>query len=243
MPFIHWEMKSKQLDMDFFFLLRLLLRLLQDHKTGESADSLQCLSSEDMDFLQSSLDAHWESSPESGRESSVKSSKLVQIPLDISVENGNASKRAAVSILPKSWGLSSDDLEIFRARPPGSQELYITNSKRGMFKSPVGVLESLQRCYDFILDRDREKELVHWYVGDDHPLHIRRTLDQFYYYMLDNTRARNRDQVVSRYAANNQMLPKQQPVVMMVDQLWLWMIEGRENTMASIKDLLTYLNL
>lgn len=99
------------------------------------------------------------------------------------------------------------------------------------------------------------------------PLHCRRTLDQYCYYMLENTEARDRDQVVYKWArkqaerqsdkrktlgtqnddfvggwaesqsalndmngslentrlANTIFKPKNRPVIM-VDQLWLWVL-------------------
>jgi vacuolar-type H+-ATPase subunit C/Vma6 len=70
---------------------------------------------------------------------------------------------------------------------------------------------------------DRHKELIRIYRQKDHPLHIRRTLDQFYYYMLNNTSDRDKGQVVSRYVKRTFGDPS---LVMMVDQLWLWVLDG-----------------
>ncbi|KAI4643012.1 hypothetical protein J4E93_007081 [Alternaria ventricosa] len=47
---------------------------------------------------------------------------------------------------------------------------------------------------------EEEKALVTAYLHDPPALHIRRTLDQYYYHMLDNTKERDMDQVVSRWA-------------------------------------------
>jgi len=76
-----------------------------------------------------------------------------------------------------------------------------------------------------LLENDREKELMSTYLKDGHPLHARRTLDQSYYYMLESTRVRDKDQVVWRYA--NDIMEIKQPAVMMVDQLWLWTLGGK----------------
>jgi len=73
------------------------------------------------------------------------------------------------------------------------------------------------------LPKDRAKELIKFYAGDAHPLHIRRTLDQYVYYMLDNIAPRNKDQVVSRFGDKAGV----KPIVMMVDQLWLWIIGSK----------------
>ena len=55
--------------------------------------------------------------------------------------------------------------------------------------------------------------------------HPRRTLDQSYYFTLseDEMSARDRDQVVSRYST--EVLGKKDPYLLMVDQLWLWVVD------------------
>ncbi|KAH7122661.1 hypothetical protein B0J11DRAFT_345204 [Dendryphion nanum] len=55
-------------------------------------------------------------------------------------------------------------------------------------------------------------------------LHVRRTLDQFFYHNID-TQSRDQDQVVYRYQTKN----KEQddyvdPKIFMVDQLWMWVL-------------------
>lgn len=49
---------------------------------------------------------------------------------------------------------------------------------------------------------------------------VHRTLDQYYYHMLESTRDRDADQVVSRWALNVKKM--QIHNILMVDQLWLW---------------------
>jgi ankyrin repeat protein/Mg2+ and Co2+ transporter CorA len=51
-------------------------------------------------------------------------------------------------------------------------------------------------------------------------LHVRRTLDQFFYHNID-TRHRDRDQVVYRYQCKSTD-PQMDPKIFMVDQLWMW---------------------
>lgn len=55
-------------------------------------------------------------------------------------------------------------------------------------------------------------------------LHPRRTLDQFFYSTLPETSARDRDQVVSKNTEASRGGKK----LIMVDQLWLWVIRARE---------------
>jgi hypothetical protein len=68
-----------------------------------------------------------------------------------------------------------------------------------------------------------EEQLVRVYLHHSPPLHIRRTLDQYYYYMLEDTRERDADQVVTRWA---EQLEKPHHNILMVDQLWIWVIKG-----------------
>ena len=52
-------------------------------------------------------------------------------------------------------------------------------------------------------------------------LHVRRTLDQFFYHNID-TRSRDRDQVVYRYQCKPSNTNYTDPKIFMVDQLWMW---------------------
>jgi hypothetical protein len=135
--------------------------------------------------------------------------------LRILVPEGNA-PISDIAKIKRPWGLSLEDLEMFKIPPPGNKVSEIDNSKRIVSKNPQQVHKALRLCYQWGLARDPEKSLADAYAEDTHPLHIRRTLDQSYYYMLDNTRSRDKDQVVSRYGRK---MKRKQPVMMMVDQL------------------------
>ncbi|KAI8947730.1 ankyrin repeat-containing domain protein [Xylaria longipes] len=66
---------------------------------------------------------------------------------------------------------------------------------------------------------DTEK-LLWMYVGEDHPLHIRRTLDQYYYPNSENIEARDEDQTTLRYFNDQRLNSKKfDRVLTMVDQL------------------------
>ncbi|KAK4129666.1 hypothetical protein N657DRAFT_562601 [Parathielavia appendiculata] len=73
--------------------------------------------------------------------------------------------------------------------------------------------------------KGREAQLLRGYLDSKQvkPVHCRRTLDQFSYYMLNSTEARDKGQVAYRWARNPAVCaePKNRPIVM-VDQLWLW---------------------
>lgn len=84
-----------------------------------------------------------------------------------------------------------------------------------------------------------DTSVVESYLQSERPIHCRRTLDQYRYYMLETTESRDRDQVVYKWARNRQYRNKDtgsvgvlggkvfeagnRPVIM-VDQLWLWIL-------------------
>src|SRR5436305_14863939 len=106
-----------------------------------------------------------------------------------------------------------------------------------MLLSAAALLEAI----DFRLD----EKLTYEYLHQRPPLHPRRTLDQSYYGTLKNTGTRDRDQVVYRATtpanhnceeyidsrdsrkkcAQCQEDIKMLPRLIMVDQLWLWILD------------------
>jgi hypothetical protein len=80
-------------------------------------------------------------------------------------------------------------------------------------------------------DNTSEGSLIKAYLHHRPPLHIRRSLDQFYYLSMKEAdiRARDRDQVVYNFAKRKLLEQKKNtethdhPIVM-VDQLWMWII-------------------
>jgi hypothetical protein len=69
--------------------------------------------------------------------------------------------------------------------------------------------------------------LLEKFLFYDPPLHIRRTLDQFYYYMEEDTDVRDSDQVISRYSRRK--FPRNPVPIVMVDQLWLWVVNNSKS--------------
>lgn len=74
-----------------------------------------------------------------------------------------------------------------------------------------------------LLESNRDK-------NSRHLLHIRRTLDQSLYHNLEDTKIRDADQTVRRYQKklnkNKKLDNQDQYTVIMVDQLWLWILLG-----------------
>ena len=96
------------------------------------------------------------------------------------------------------------------------------------------------------MDYYQEHELLKKYLHNDPPFHPRRTLDQSYYWTLKSTKKRDRDQVVYRGTAPRKEFMhrgvhcksgcgqclddiRKVPRVIMVDQLWLWILDGSKS--------------
>ncbi|KAK0101622.1 hypothetical protein ONS95_006785 [Cadophora gregata] len=69
-----------------------------------------------------------------------------------------------------------------------------------------------------------DKLVLSYMFHETAPMHFRRTLDQYYYYTLPTTEARDKDQVVTRYFERT--WPGDDKLVLMVDQLWLWILDN-----------------
>ncbi|KAK1759132.1 hypothetical protein QBC47DRAFT_397946 [Echria macrotheca] len=85
-----------------------------------------------------------------------------------------------------------------------------------------------------------DTSLIEAYLNSKKPLHCRRTLDQYSYYMLETTESRDLDQVVYKWAQaenifkavvsdltkddNSQKDEARHRPIIMVDQLWLWIL-------------------
>ena len=70
------------------------------------------------------------------------------------------------------------------------------------------------------------------YLKRDVPLHIRRTIDQFFYdsfdsdkKVMDDVPARNQDQVTQRFMRAQNEWKGDDPLLLMVDQLWMVLLE------------------
>jgi len=70
------------------------------------------------------------------------------------------------------------------------------------------------------------EKLLRYHVPGRPWLHVRRTLDQAYYPTFADTEARDSDQVVEKYSRKRGWTDHR---VLMVDQLWLWILNGGKN--------------
>lgn len=73
------------------------------------------------------------------------------------------------------------------------------------------------------------------------PMHCRRTLDQFSYHMLNSTESRDKGQVAYRWARTSKpsVNAKDRPIIM-VDQLWLWVLQDGECIIVQVLDMKGY---
>lgn len=97
-------------------------------------------------------------------------------------------------------------------------------SRWGRKLIPKLVMLSRQRHADAA---DADEKLLRAHLQGERPVHVRRTLDQSYYWTLRDTQTRDRDQVVYRATNKTHQNPRQ-PRIVMVDQLWLWILDGSE---------------
>jgi hypothetical protein len=183
MPYIHWETKENQINMDMFIMCKSLLK--------------------------------------------AESSRLPDLVSQLVIDNGPR--------LDQNFTFASEYARIPYLETALQRFLTATKNKKlnlEITERESDLHEALKQYIDSQTE-DRDKELIIMYADDVHPLHIRRTLDQYYYYMLDNVALRNKDQVVSRFGEDEDRM---QPIIIMVDQLWLWVIGGEYQPHAMFSD-------
>ena len=87
----------------------------------------------------------------------------------------------------------------------------------------------------------RYRELLTTHLNEDHPLQVRRTLDQFNYFNLEagEMDARDRSQTFSDFFKSSKESPAKPHgeanfPILMVDQLWLWVLDQSEHISTSL---------
>ena len=102
-----------------------------------------------------------------------------------------------------------------------------TKEKSSELKRALGeYLWYAAKIYD-AMDTEHDVLLLKDYLHHNPPLHGRRTLDQSYYWKIDDTGPRDRDQVVYRATKTGKDTRKTTRVIM-VDQLWLYILDDRK---------------
>jgi len=91
-------------------------------------------------------------------------------------------------------------------------------------------LKTLARVADE-MDYEADERLLRENINTNPPLHVRRTLDQYYFPTLEDTSERDQDQVVYRGTKAGKSFHTRNTRVVMVDQLWLWILD--DNTIIT----------
>ncbi|KAK4445615.1 hypothetical protein QBC34DRAFT_413143 [Podospora aff. communis PSN243] len=97
-------------------------------------------------------------------------------------------------------------------------------------QSPLGTYLWLASKLYQVIDEAADWRLIGNHLYTQSPLHVRRTLEQYSCWTSEDTSQRDRQQVVYR-GTRLRNDPEAIPRVVMVDQLWLWILD--ENTIIS----------
>ncbi len=75
-----------------------------------------------------------------------------------------------------------------------------------------------------LIDEAADERLIREHLFSPSQLHVRRTLDQFYYWTVEDTTTQDRSQVVCHgtRSSNDEAATGR---VVMVDQLWMWILD------------------
>jgi hypothetical protein len=91
-------------------------------------------------------------------------------------------------------------------------------------EDPNGALHESTTQENQVHGHEGDEQLLRKHLLEPRPIHIRRTLDQSYYWTLKDTETRDRDQVIFRWTNKEEHPTK--PQLVMVDQLWIWILDG-----------------
>lgn len=80
-----------------------------------------------------------------------------------------------------------------------------------------------------IIDEAADERHIMEHLHSSPPLHMRRTLDQYYYPTVKDSTQRDQDQVVFR-GTRSRNDPDAIARVVMVDQLWLWILDDSQSS-------------
>jgi IS1 family transposase len=78
------------------------------------------------------------------------------------------------------------------------------------------------------MDYEADEQLLRENLYRDPPLHIRRTLDQSYFWTMEDTSIFDKAQVVHCETRASRSFHSRNARVVMVDQLWLWILDNSE---------------
>ena len=102
-------------------------------------------------------------------------------------------------------------------------------------QSPLGKYLWLASKLYQLIDEAADWRLIGNHLYTQSPLHIRRTLEQYSCWTSEDTQQRDLQQVVYR-GTRLRNDPEAIPRVVMVDQLWLWILDESEFTLILIRE-------
>ncbi|KAH8676422.1 hypothetical protein BGZ60DRAFT_258152 [Tricladium varicosporioides] len=105
----------------------------------------------------------------------------------------------------------------------------IAQGKRVKRSALAEYLLQIAKLHD-AMDVEYDVRILRDHLHQDPPLHLRRTLDQSYYWKIADTDTRDKDQVVYRATKEGKSILRTSRVIM-VDQLWLYVLD--DNTIIS----------
>jgi hypothetical protein len=126
------------------------------------------------------------------------------------------------------------DIARLESLDPGRPETAHKDSKSGTSWRPQSAIAKyiwyVAKLYQ-IIDEAADGRLIEDHLFADPPLHMRRTLEQYYYWTATDTTRRDSDQVVCRLTRSQTEDAESTARLIMVDQLWLWILD--DNTVIS----------
>lgn len=112
---------------------------------------------------------------------------------------------------------------------------YVHHEKIQSYAAMRDLVELSQNGENLPSTASSRDKLFYSHLAKSGRLQIRRSLDQAFYWTLKDTRRRDEDQVIDRYAKEHLGQSAEQRSLLMVDQLWLWLLnEDKNDSMNSI---------
>jgi hypothetical protein len=159
------------------------------------------------------------------------------IPYDRRVVNGNGKAKKEHA---KNEGEPKQDGEEAKGPTPAADVIlfmpylhYEYTQKREEMKNTIDqVRGGIRVAPPKYVTNTPDQNAIWAYLRHDIPLHMRRTLDQYYYDALDSDSSqrkgvlpRNLDQVTQRFMKSQEQFKNDDTILLMVDQLWMVLLE------------------
>jgi hypothetical protein len=234
MPYLHWETNRRRTKFEKLMRNVTELRKNNDHSFNDAQRVRY-------DGQENSRLARIPNSNYPTREDGKESASAKPSAMRVEPTPGLATVQAAIEAM----GATLIDETFNRSESP----IYKSSTLTRVVLVPATVLgQVLYRAallWD-AMDCYNDQELVKSDLHNDPPLHPRRTLDQSFYWTLKSTETRDTDQVVYRETSPNKNFmhkgthcnagcyqchsdSRMVPRLIMVDQLWLWILGGSKS--------------